>query len=85
MLKNEVLMKSSHKLKNQKSEHIQVIEQPLISLDLKFFIKQMKLRYDTEQDGVKIASHTNLVYFLHPKAMQKLSCKLPDVPKYYIK
>ena len=38
-------MKSSHKLKNQKSEHIQAIEQPLISLDLKFFIKQMKLRY----------------------------------------
>ena len=45
MLKNEVLMKSSHKLKNQRSEHIQAIEQPLISLDLKFFIKQMKLRY----------------------------------------
>ena len=44
-MKNEVLMKSSHKLKNERSKYIQAIEQPLISIDLKFFINQMKLRY----------------------------------------
>ena len=38
-------MKSSHKLKNERSKYIQAIEQPLISIDLKFFINQMKLRY----------------------------------------
>ena len=41
--------------------------------------------YDTEQDGVKIASHTNLAYLLHPKTLKNLSCKLLCVPKYYIK
>ena len=45
MLKNEVLMKSSHKLKNERSKHIQVIEQPLTSLGLNFFINLIKLRY----------------------------------------
>ena len=44
-MKNEVLMKSSHKLKNERSKHIQAIEQPLININLNFFINQMKLRY----------------------------------------
>ena len=28
------------------------------------------LPYDTEQDGVKFASHTNLAYFLHKKFLK---------------
>ena len=45
MLRNEVLTKSSHKLKNERNKYIQAIEQHLISIDLNFFINQMKLRY----------------------------------------
>ena len=45
----------------------------------------MTFDYDTEQDRVKIASHTNLAYSIASKSYKKLSCKLPDVPKYYIK
>ena len=44
-MKNEVLMKSSHKLKNERSKYIQAIEQPLISIDLKFFTNQIKSKY----------------------------------------
>ena len=43
-LKNEVLMKSSHKLKNERSKYIQAIEQPLISIDLKFFYKSNEIK-----------------------------------------
>ena len=38
-------MKSSHKLKFEICKHIHSIEQPLITIDLKFFMNQMKLRY----------------------------------------
>ena len=38
-------MKSSHKVKNKRIQHIQAIEQPLINIDLNFFIYQIKLRY----------------------------------------
>ena len=37
-------MKSSHKLKNERNQYIQAIKQPLISIDLNFFINQIKLR-----------------------------------------
>ena len=57
MLKNEVLMKSSCKLKNKRSKHIQAIEQSLISIDLKFFMNQMKLRYDTMKVIVTLRFH----------------------------
>ena len=39
-------MKSNHKLKSEKSKHIQAIKQPVISIDLNFFfINQIKLKY----------------------------------------
>ena len=44
-LKNEVLMRSSHKLRFKRRKCIHSIEQPLISLDLKYFMIQMKLGY----------------------------------------
>ena len=44
-LKNEVLMRSSHKLRFKRRKCIHSIEQPLISLDLKYFMKQIKLGY----------------------------------------
>ena len=37
-------MKSSHKLKNERSEYIQAIKQPFICIHLSFFINQMKIR-----------------------------------------
>ena len=44
-LKNEVLTKSSCKLKNETSYHIQAIQKLLISEDLNFFIIKIKLKY----------------------------------------
>ena len=44
-LKNEVLMRSSHKLRFKRRKYIHSIEQPLISVDLKYFMIQMKLRF----------------------------------------
>ena len=44
-MKNEVLMRSSHKLRFKRRKCIHSIEQPLISLDFKYFIIQMKLGY----------------------------------------
>ena len=44
-LKNEVLIRSSHKLRFKRRKCIHSIEQPLISLDLKYFMIQMKLEY----------------------------------------
>ena len=38
-------MRSNHKLKFKRRKYIHSIEQPLISLDLKYFMIQMKLRY----------------------------------------
>ena len=38
-------MRSSRKLKFERCKHFHSIEQPLISLDLKFFMIQIKLRY----------------------------------------
>ena len=43
MLKNEVLMKSNHKLKSEKNKHIQAMKQPVISIDLNFFYKSNKV------------------------------------------
>ena len=44
-MKNEVLMRSSRNLKFERCRHFHSIEQPLINLDLKYFILQIKLRY----------------------------------------
>ena len=54
---------------------IEVFHSPACTLK----VTQQSL-YDTEQDGMKIASHSNLPYFLHPKGLKNSSCKLPDVP-----
>ena len=43
--KNEVLMRASHKLRFKRRKCIHSIKQPLISLDLKYFMIQMKLGY----------------------------------------
>ena len=43
--KNKVLMRSSHKLRFERRKYIHSIEQPLISLDLKYFMIKVKLRY----------------------------------------
>ena len=48
-------------------------------------LRTISSAYDTEQDGMKIASHSNLPYFLHPKGLKNSSCKLPDVSKYIYK
>ena len=43
-------MKSSHKLKNERSKYIEAIEQPFIIIDLKFFIKMnFKARWNKER------------------------------------
>ena len=44
-LKNEVLIRSSRKLEFERRIYIHSIEQPLITLNLKYFVIQMKLRY----------------------------------------
>jgi len=44
-LKNEVLVRSSHKLRFKRRECIHSKKQPLISLNLKYFMIQMKLGY----------------------------------------
>ena len=44
-LKNEVLMRSSHKLKFKRRKCVRSIEQPFISLDLKYYMVQIKLGY----------------------------------------
>ena len=44
-LKNKVLMRSSHELKFKRRKYIHSIEQPLISLDLKYSMIQIKLEY----------------------------------------
>ena len=44
-MKNEVLIRSSHKLRFKRHKCIHSIEQPLISLDLKDFMIQLKLGY----------------------------------------
>ena len=45
MLKNEVLIKSSQKLKNKRSKHVQVIEEFFVGMNFNFFFNQIKLRY----------------------------------------
>ena len=44
-MKNEVLMRSSRKLKFERRKHFHSIKQLLITLDLKYFMIQRKLRY----------------------------------------
>ena len=44
-LKKKVLMRSSHKLRFKRRKCIHSIEQPSISLDLKYFMIKMKLWY----------------------------------------
>ena len=53
-MKTEVLIESSHKLKNEISYHIQAIEQPLNSIDLNFFYKSNVIKIQWISSRLKI-------------------------------
>ena len=63
-------MKSSHKLKNEKSYYIQAIKQRLISIDLNFFYKSNEIKISKTYPPVLVV-FAPIVQALAPKPFEK--------------
>ena len=66
-MKNKILMRSSRKLKFERHKYFHSVRQPLFSLDLKYFIIEIKLRYlKSILSLVRHCSHPTVVtYWKH--------------------